>query len=523
MMITIIKKFLNQNFFGHLTNDFEDIFLSHPNYPSVYAITDTLDVLSIENVALKIPKEQFSELPEQFLTFYKEDLVLLSKLNSSVVIEGKDKKQSIGINDFLTDWNGVVIAVEANESEHVHKKNGFDFKWMMYSLPLLMLIVISVFRNSYSLESLVFLLTSIVGFVVSIFIVQENLGVKNEAVSKLCNINPNTSCDSVIKSDKSKINKWIGFSDLPLIFFGVSVLSMSFQPDEIAKIVGMVSLVSFPLIVYSVWIQKAQLKKWCVLCLAVSFVVVMQGLFYFANNFTDLKFEIDAFFAYFFFAVLFASLWLFVKPVFENKIKAEEEVNKLKKFKRNYTLFKFLSKDIPVSEGFEKLEGLQFGIKEAVVKLTIILSPSCGHCHKAFQDAFELYSKFPEKIHLNVLFNINPKNDDNPYKIIIESLLTINNNHPEEAKKAIMDWHIKKMELEEWKEKWEVERVDMKANNQIHQQYSWCLENQFNYTPVKIINGRLFPNEYDINELKYFFNNFLEEVQKEESEILIHI
>ena len=53
-MINIVKKYLSKNNYSHLKNDFEGYFLSHPNYPSLFAITDSLEMLAIENVALKI-------------------------------------------------------------------------------------------------------------------------------------------------------------------------------------------------------------------------------------------------------------------------------------------------------------------------------------------------------------------------------------------------------------------------------------------------------------------------------------
>jgi hypothetical protein len=168
-------------------------------------------------------------------------------------------------------------------------------------------------------------------------------------------------------------------------------------------------------------------------------------------------------------------------------------------------------KEIPVVKGFDLLEGLKFGNRNSEVRLTLILSPSCGHCHKAFQDAFELVSKFPQKVFLNVLFNINPENNDNPYKVVVESLLAINNSNLGNMEEAISDWHIQKIGLEKWVAKWKIVNVPMRVNHQIEQQYNWCLENEFNYTPVKIVNGKLFPNEYEISELKYFLNDFSEE------------
>ncbi|MGH2664556.1 vitamin K epoxide reductase family protein [Flavobacterium sp.] len=509
-MISLVKRYLDINYFSDQKEAFEDLFLSHPNYPSIFAITDSLDMLSVENIAIKVPKEQLPELPDSFLAIFKEELVLVSKTDSLIKIEAKGEKKNISTNEFLEDWNGVIVAVEPNEIQS-GKGNGINFGVLRYALPLLALILLSIVFNKYGLNHLLTLLPSIIGLVISVFIVQEKFGYKNEVVSKLCNINPNASCDSVIKSDKSEINKWVGFTDLPLIFFAVNVLAVLLQPNPSAPIVGLLSLIALPVIAYSVWMQKFQLKKWCVLCLAVSFLILTQAIvFWFGFKFdTNIVFTNLYFYSFVF--IVISSIWLFLKPIFENKIKAERSANELKKFKRNYKLFKFLAKEIPVQEGLEKLEGLNFGNRNADLELTIIISPSCGHCHKAFQDAHELYSKFPEKIFLNILFNINPENSENPYKTVVENLLAIQNHNPEKAAAAIIDWHVKKMGLEEWKEKWVMNMIDMKVNHQIYQQYRWCLENEFNYTPIKIINGKMFPNEYEINELRYFLNDFSEE------------
>ena len=516
-MINIVKKYLDKNHYTNQKESFEELFLSHPNYPSVFAITDSLEMLSIENVAVKVPKEQFVELPDSFLAIFNQEMCLVNKNETSVSVETEDgKKKNVSFNEFLTGWDEIVIVVEPNE-KMVSKNISTNTKWLPYVLPVIALIGFSIVYNSYTLSAALLLLTSVIGLLISVFIIQEKLGIKNEMVSKLCNINSNTSCDSVIKSDKGNNNKWVNFSDLPLLFFGISVMSIVMQPIHSSLIVGFLSLFSIPVIVYSIWLQKFQLKKWCVLCLAISGVILIQSfVFGFSNDFSSVIFQIN-FFGLAFSTVLVISIWMFLKPVLENQIKSDKEIMAAKKFKRNFKLFQFLSKKIPSMIGFKQLEGLQFGNKNADVQLTIIISPSCGHCHKAFEEGFELLSKFPERVFLHVLFNINPENEQNPYKKVVESLLAINNAAPENRDEAISDWHIKKMTLEEWKEKWTLNVIDMKVNQQIHEQYNWCLKNEFNYTPVKIINDALFPNEYEISDLKYFLHDFSEEKRVEEN------
>jgi uncharacterized membrane protein len=512
-MVNLLKKYLHKNGYGNQKEVFEDLFLSHPNYPSIFAITDSLNVLSIENIAIKVPKEQFIDLPENFLAIYNNSIAFVTKTKSAIKIESEDiKHQKLSFNEFLMGWNEVVIAIEPNVNTIV-KKEKKNLNWLVYVLPLIALITVSLAFRNFNFNSITLLTTSIIGLILSVFIVQEKLGIKNEIASKFCNLNPNASCDSVIKSKKSEINKWLGFSDLPLLFFSISTISILIQPEFSNKIVGFMSLLSIPAILYSIWLQKFELKKWCVLCLAVSFVIVLQSVVFTLGNENWFNNDVTDYYSFIFSTILLTSIWFSIKPILENKIKFEKEANDLMRFKRNFNVFQFLSKDIEEYDDFEKLTGIEFGNKNAATQITLILSPSCGHCHTAFEDAYKLIQNHSEKTHLTILFNINPENEDNAYRIVAETLLALNEQDPQKAKKAIIDWHINRLDLENWKQKWTIESPHLLVNKQLQNQYYWCLKNEFNYTPVKLINGNLFPEGYELNELKYFISHFSEEAE----------
>lgn len=518
-MQSLIKKLLLINNYSDIFSEFEESFLSHPNYPSVYAITDSLHLLSIESAAIRISKEQFVELPNNFLAVYKHDLVFVTKKDDVVVIENEfGKKQKISNNDFLSGWNEVVVLIEPNNVV-VIKKEHKSFKSKTSFLPVIALSSVSFFYNDYLVIASFLLITSMLGLITSVFIVQENVGIKNDVASRLCSINANLSCASVIKSNANWISRWVDFSDLPLLFFSISTISILISPNDSSILVGIMSVLSIPIILYSIWLQKIVLKKWCVLCLIVGLIVIFQSVpFWFRLQSLTILQSLN-YFVLLFVSIVITTMWFMLKPMLISKIKADNEVKSLKRFKREYKLFQFLSEEITSLEGFNELKGIHFGNSCAATKLTIIISPSCGHCHDVFKDGFELVKKFPEKFHLNILFNINPENDNNPYKTVVETLLEIQNTLPEKTEEAIVDWHIHKIELSEWIKKWKVEHNGMQVNNQLFQQYNWCSKNEFNYTPVKIVNGKLFPKGYDINELKFFLNDFASEVN--ESQILV--
>ncbi|WP_136667725.1 vitamin K epoxide reductase family protein [Flavobacterium sp. H122] len=511
-MLHIVNKYLAINKYYDKKELFEEAFLSHPNYPSLFAVTDSLNYLTIENLAVKIPKEQFIELPESFLAVFKEELVLVYKEGSSVLIENeKGKKQNLSSDGFLKDWSQIIVVVESNSEANNFQFNKNYSKWLLYFLPVTLLVLLSVFSNNFSAFSYFFLGTTLVGLVFSVLILQEKFGIKTELGSKLCNMSAESSCDSVIKSNDSEIFNGLSFYDLPILFFGINFLSILVNPVSSDFIIPVLSLISIPFLVYSIWLQKVKIKKWCLLCLGVSSIIFIQSFPCFFENFSFEKNFFSGISAYLISSVLVFTIWFLMKPLLEKGMQLKDELNVYKRFKRNFKLFKFLLKKIEIQEGFETLKGIQYGNSNAVIKLTLFLSPSCGHCHKAFRDAKDFFEKNQDRVYLNILFNVNPENRDNQYLPVVETLLALNASDEEIAGEALNDWHFKNLTLQVWKEKWPLLPNNMAVNNQLQKQYDWCLVNNFNYTPVKIVNNELFPNDYELNDLKYFINDYIEE------------
>ena len=136
--------------------------------------------------------------------------------------------------------------------------------------------------------------------------------------------------------------------------------------------------------------------------------------------------------------------------------------------------------------------------------ITLFLSPSCPHCHTAYKDAKDLILKYPDKIKLEIAYNLNINNTENTYSDIAKVIMKLRNNKGNFID-ALDDWHIRRLNIEEWKMKWFTKNDFLKENEEIDLQYRWCIKNEFNYAPVKIFNGKLLSQHYEINELFYFF------------------
>lgn len=513
-MITLLKKYLHINGYVLQKDAFEDMFLSHPNYPSIYAITDTLETLSIENLAVRIDKDQFNDLPNSFLAIYNGDLVLIHKNKNSITIEFEVAKPKITtVENFKSGWEEIIIVIEANtkvSSNKMHLNTGLRISYFV----IIAFLIVILAKPEYNIFSIIIAITTTIGLIISFLLTKEKFGEKNEFVTKLCNFNYNMSCNTVINSDQNSINKWLSLSDVSLLFFCSSSVVLLINLEISYKVIEVLSCITLPFILYTLWLQKFKIKKWCTLCLAISFLIILQSSLIYFENFSLKTINITNFYPFIFTLIIITPLWLYIKPVLEKNIKLTKENLELRRIKRDFSVFEFLSKEINEFDGYEKLKGIEFGNPNAAIRITLILSPSCRYCHKAFIDSYKLYQNYSDKVYLNILFNINPENSKNIYKPVVEHLLTLNTTNPQKAKEAIIDWHIKQLNLENWKRKWIQEIPSLISIKQIQAQYSWCLKNEFHHTPVKIINEKLFPEAFEISDLKYFKNNFQEEIEK---------
>ena len=509
-MFIVLEKFLKLNNFSRVISEFEDYYQSHPNFPSLFALTDTFSSLNIENIAARVDKDHFDDLPETFLGYVAHGkkgvhLALVNKRVSSVEVtfEGEKPVQQT-IESFKEQWNGIVVAIEPEK-----KKVGEPRLSKNFTVALFAIAAIGAFSlfNVQELRSLSVVMYSlyVLGMVLSIFIIQEKLNTNQGEVSRICSIGNNTSCDSVIKSDKAKLTKWIDFSDLGILFYGSSLVAMLIDPASFI-VINWLSILSLPLLVYSVWLQRTVLKTWCVLCLALSALLLVQAsLVFYSGGVFPVEFT-----AFIFAGTLVGVAWFFLRFYLVKNKDLSKDNTELLRFKRDFEIFQFLHHPLQLKTSEIEEGKVRLGAAINPIKLSIVISPSCGHCHAAFKEALKLYQENPDRLTLEIFYNLNPENRDNPYLEIAQHELQIVKSQPEKAIEALSDWHVHHMDRDEWLQKWRQAEIHGDINNWLMTQYDWCVRNEFNYTPVIIINDSELSRHYTLGELKYFLSELSE-------------
>lgn len=496
-MNLLVNKYLKDVNHNNILDKYNDLYESHPNYPSLLSISDSLSFLNIENISANVPFQHFDELPDRFLTKLNhiDDFILLTKYNNQYKIENNNSEVTITTLDLIKqNWNGLVFIIRENEKASKNLAFNFQYKWLLY---ILMILCLFFFKQNFDYQDMFYLSNTLIGLYISYDILKTYFK-KASYQSKICSGNKEISCNSVINSKDFKLNKYIEFVDLPILFFGISLLGILFNLFS-TSLIGLLSLFSFPLIVYSIHLQKTIIKKWCSLCLIASSLLIFNGIVFliFNNN----KFTVSEILNLIIASLIIIPIWFILKNNIKSNIEKTQLNNNLLRFKRSEKVFEAVSENVDV---IENITFITIGDLNAKNNLTLFITPSCSFCHNAIIDALQLIEKYKGSIYLKLGYNLNINNIDNPY-LKIAKIITYLFNDKLEYLQAIKDWHINKLDIDLWFKKWESNNELIFENEILEKQYNWCLEKDYNYAPVRIFNNKLLSHEYEINELYYLF------------------
>ena len=504
---------------------------SHPSYPSLHAITGVLDHFGIENMALDVPQtnEVYEQLPMYFIAHLKneesEDIVCVEKKDSTVLIRYSDKKnKKITKEDFLKNWSGVVVVIEKEELSDKKKTREYKF---LKNIPITLLIAVigvSYFNATVSLFHVLHLLVSLIGVYVSYLIVKHTLGFNSKTVDKFCASTKKTNCDAVIHSNGAKLFGIVPLSDISFIYF-LSITISWFAYNIFAifnyTIFITLSLAAIPIIIYAIIYQGLIVKKWCPLCLAISGVLICQAIMSYFINPIHFDFETKGFFIVMASTLLVITLFILVKPLIGEKLYLGKEQVAYYKFKRNFSVFNALySKNKVINTAIELSNEIVFGNRKAKIEIVVITNPMCYFC-KATHQAIESLLKTREKaLKVTIRFNINTQSKEDVSYKIATTLINIYQKNEKMCREAMHQVYTEGTDVDKW-----LLAYNLYTKTGQHQlleaEKNWCTTNNINFTPAVYLNHKEFPKEYDLSDLHFFMDDFLEQNNELNEETIV--
>ncbi len=482
---------------------------SHPDYPSLVSLTDTLNELDIKYQAVQVDKSNYMEIDFPFLALTKHKKVSFEIADSIKYCE-KDN------GSFLNRWEGVAIKVDAGQKV-ANKRNENILKSEKISSRLQFLytggwtaIILLLLLNNFEANHLSFIVLSLLGVVISSLIVLFKLGKTNRLTDAFCSTEADQSCNRVINSKGSKFSGGVDLSDISLVYFTTLsffsiIIILEGGGGGLLDILAIPCSLGFIISLISIYYQWRVLKSWCKLCLCLSGVLWLEffiviGHIY-QDGFNNKVFSTDVFLQAAL-ALIIAAGWFLIKPLLQIRNKKEETDIQLEKWKRNPEIFKLLVMDQKVINTDIPDNLFYFGKVKTPLHIAMVTNPYCKPCATAHEILAELFKKNKDDISFSIIFTPGngPDKGDKKYEAVENILMAA---HEDNALEILHEW-FQTMNLDKWQSKYRPKPLESNYENLIKNFAEWTALNRPAYTPAIYLNGYLLPKLYNLEDISTF-------------------
>ncbi len=500
---------------------FETIIKSHPDYPSLLSIADSLDRVGIGNIAGVIDKNKLNEIPYPFL-------LQLNTRHKDIIAIKNDKDLTVHHDSIKNYWEGTVLQVDQSitqlktENQIMFKKELFTKRIKTILLGVVLIFLVLLFLISTDFAMSILLSSSIVGTLVGYLLLAKEMGVKYETVENFCGSGKGkgNGCDAVLNSDGAKLFGFLSLSTIVFSFFlaqtvclAASVLFGSAASSLLSPL-AYLSAFSMSAIVYSVYYQWKIEKAWCKLCLTVDGILAFQALLFFATHLREhfLPQEIQlasAAAAISTLAILGGAIFL-VKEKLESLNDLKEKSLSAARVKNNVKVFNhFLKNQDELISSLSECE-IQMGNPAACIQLIMVSNLHCNPCKEMHGKLDELVNDFRDKISVILKF---VRTDSNEY--LVRYWLSKIHGQPDEAMRTqqlLHDWY-QVMNLEKFKSKFTLSEEDQKleCGSVLNQHNAFMEREGILRTPTLFLNEYLLPREYSLKDLYFLIPSLIEE------------
>lgn len=491
---------------------------SHPDYPSLLSITDTLDYLGIENLAVETCSNMLHEIPVPFLAHVK------ANGGGFVIVENRESVENT-FPGFFHSWSGVVLFISKTagwshpENDAMLKREDGRKKITAITVIAIAGILLASVWTSPGVIAASTILLAAAGLFVSCLIVFKDIGIENRLAAKVCG--KENECEQVIHSKGSKLPFGIHWSDAGVIWFASMLLVLVFsafsqRTVEMIKIISLLSFPAVPFIFFSVYYQWRIAKKWCRLCLVIVGLLSIQVSIllpsFFQTPWQYIGMQQVLFFVTFF--VIVATGWYAVKKILLQQKKLEAGFYDGIRFKRNERVIAALLENQKIVDVAPWEHDLQTGNEKALVQITVACSAYCGPCAKAHKVLHALVQKYGSSLGLTVRFSLNAGNGNDKKTKAVEYILKHLAVVAEEMSPAKKSLYTREM-LHNWFEMMDYEKfaaiypetADVSVSEILKQNEEWIKDSDIHFTPSIFINGRMLPENYSLAEIHWIINS----------------
>ena len=273
---------------------------------------------------------------------------------------------------------------------------------------------------------------------------------------------------------------------------------------NLLRLVAWLNVLALPYTLYSVYYQWKVAKQWCLLCITIQIVLVLEFVVNMAGSpFGNNILGYESLKNLLFFLVP-AFGWFLLKPSLILAKESKKNRNQLKRLKHNSQIFEgVLSRQKAVIHDPAGL-GITLGNPNGKFKLIKVCNPFCGPCAKAHPDLENLLHTSPD-LEIQIIFTTGKAQDDKRNEPVRHLLAIAEKQDETLTKQALDDWYnapVKDYEL--FASKYKMNGGLTKQGHKIEAMSEWCKKTGIVHTPTFFVQGHELPDMYSIKELKHF-------------------
>lgn len=498
---------------------------THPDYPSLYAVSDTLNFLKVNNIALQVNSEQIDLLPQAFVALIEIKgetqpfLSFIKRKGNDFQYQLNGKTKQVDKHGLTDMWKNVVLIVE-NTNTH-KKKRSKAINWPHLFAFVILIGMCSYITSAadYDTRLLSLLGFTLAGLFLSIEALKQSFGVSSSFSESVCNSGAikASDCQSVITSDKAWRLLGLELSDLSLLFFAGQLMAMLLMAsngaiDVFVQYLMVLLILSIPISLYSLYYQKFVEKKWCPICLMVIAVIYSQiGLLLLTRVAIPGLANWHAMVAFGLGFMLSLLIWLAAKPHLKEFARLVNAEKKLLRFKRNYQLFKLALLDSTAYDAEVLNSPIQLGNPNAKLQITYNTSLFCGHCVKSHAIVEGIMERYSDDILINLRFSYMEQNAEFAKDLHV-NLLSIYFEKGQQAFFEALSYWFKHKDIDAWNKRYYQSDADKhNIERMLKKQMEENVKYEMQFTPAILISNRLYPNIYEREELVVFIKELIDD------------
>lgn len=505
---------------------------SHSDYPSLLSIADTLQRLGIHHRVARMEVTELYQLPPPYLLHSagQARMLLVQHQKDLVAVHNREAAGQVVV---LQAAPTRVIADPENRRRRL-EETLYRTIMTLFCLALtgLSFVLLPSVQNLFWIHFSLLIL-AVAGSVTGWLLINKELRIQYKPVEALCGTGSKANCDAVLRSPGGWLLGNITLSDATTSYFLFQILMLglliplSGGATPYYGILGFLSILTVPVVLYSLYYQAVHIKVWCRLCLIVDAILLGQtGLFgYLYTNNIILVGDARGLPAILTLLLLVTTLsgMILVKNAFIRAIKAEKAEIVANRIKYDPdTFLHLLRRQKLVDFGLFEQEML-IGNPEAPLTITMAVSLRCGPCKEGFEQVKRLVASYPDTVKLAVRlqFRRGDKGSQEPGIWLLgwwQRHIQGKPNASVRTEQLLQDWY-ESMELLEFGERYPLETNGsdngmFEKLKVLHEE--WMDQAEIKTTPTFFINGHRLSKQYRIEDLVIFLPEMIDYLERQD-------